>query len=155
MRNRAAVVQSLAGLAFALVAIQLVPTHRANPPIGNVIDAPDSVLAILRRSCWDCHSNETQWPWYAYVAPVSWLVVKDVRNGRADINLTEWPLFGEEPAENRELMWQQIDQGKMPLKSYVLLHPSARLSEADIRIIRQWVANASESVFDPLFHEIP
>ena len=77
-------------LAAVFVAIQLVPVHRDNPPVASDLDAPADVKSILRRACYDCHSNETRWPWYAYVAPVSWLVAHDVEEGRrTTTSLTE------------------------------------------------------------------
>ena len=82
----------LAALA-AFVAIQFVPVDRTNPPVKTEIAAPAEIHDLLRRSCYDCHSNQTRWPFYAWVAPVSWFVVDHVEDGRADLNLTEWPLF--------------------------------------------------------------
>src|SRR5438874_1058331 len=81
---------SAIALGTVLVAIQLVPVERTNPSATKPIEAPAEVTAVLRRSCYDCHSNETRWPWYAYVAPVSWLVADDVKDGRAKLNFSSW-----------------------------------------------------------------
>ncbi len=74
-------------------AIQLVPVKRSNPPVEFEVEAPADVHAILERACYDCHSNRTRWPWYSSVAPVSWLVARDVRRGRKELNFTDWPAF--------------------------------------------------------------
>ncbi|MEJ2720875.1 MAG: heme-binding domain-containing protein, partial [bacterium] len=75
-------------LAVLVVAIQFVPIDRSNPPIGENINAPAAVTRILRESCYDCHSNETRWPWYAYVAPVSWMLSLHVHEGRDHLNFS-------------------------------------------------------------------
>src|ERR1700749_1346437 len=77
-------------LVVVLIAIQFVPVTRTNPPVTNALQAPDAVASILRRSCYDCHSNETIWPWYAYVAPISWLIAGDVNDGRKHLNVSSW-----------------------------------------------------------------
>ena len=105
------------------------------------IQAPDSVLAILQRACYDCHANHTSWPWYSYVAPASWFLVRHVNRGRGDLNFSEWPTFDFEAEElTRSDIHEQIEKGKMPLRSYLILHPGARLSEADRRVLLQWAA---------------
>src|ERR1700675_3478768 len=73
-----------------LIAIQLVPIHHDNPPATGSLTAPAPVASILRRACYNCHSHETTWPWYSYVAPVSWLVARDVHEGRRHMNFSAW-----------------------------------------------------------------
>jgi Haem-binding domain len=77
-------------LLVALGAIQLVPVDTSNPPVTADVPASAAVKGILRRGCCDCHSNETQWPWYGRIAPVSWLLARDVREGRAELNFSTW-----------------------------------------------------------------
>jgi Haem-binding domain len=133
---------SAIALSTVLVAIQLVPVERTNPPTNpgtKPLDAPPEVVAVLHRSCYDCHSNETHWPWYAYVAPVSWLVAGDVKDGRAKLNFSVW---GDYPSAKRASkagsMLDEIDQGSMPLPKYVRIHADAKLSDADIAVLRKW-----------------
>lgn len=122
-----------------LVGIQLIPVNRTNPPVRSEVQAPDSVMSLLKRACYDCHSNRTTWPWYSYVAPASWFVVRHVNNGRSDLNFSEWPTFDFEEAEwAMNDIREQVEKGKMPLKSYLLLHPGARLTEAERRMILDW-----------------
>lgn len=133
----------LGGLALLFVAIQAVPVARTNPPIEADLDAPAPVETILRRSCYDCHSNETRWPWYSYVAPVSWLVTHDVNDARGDVNFSSWELMNaKDEANARHETWKEIEKGKMPLPKYVRLHPEARLSPDDVAVLRAWFTAA-------------
>ena len=120
----------LAALLGGLLVIQLVPYGREhdNPP---VVAEPSWNSAKTReltvRACFDCHSNETVWPWYSNVAPMSWLVQRDVDEGREELNFAEWnrPQEGEESAET-------VRDGSMPPRSYLLTHPDARLTETEL-----------------------
>jgi hypothetical protein len=128
---------ALAVLAGAFLLLQLVPYgwQHSNPPV--VADAPwpsARAEAIARTSCYDCHSNETDWPAYSYVAPMSWLVRKDVEEGREELNFSEWD---EEMAEEAEEGAEEIEEGSMPLPNYLRIHRDARLSEEDERVLVQ------------------
>ena len=89
-------------------------------------DTPET-RALAKRACFDCHSNETVWPWYAHVAPVSWLVQHDVDEGREHLNFSEWDREQEEAEEAAEV----VEDGEMPLWVYLPTHPDARLSDAE------------------------
>ena len=122
-----------------LVGIQLVPVDRGNPPVEGVVPAPAPVLQVLERACYDCHSNQTHWPWYAYVAPVSWVVADDVHEGRRELNFTEWSrASARKRARVAEKVWEEVSEGKMPLPSYLRAHAEARLTEADLAALRAW-----------------
>lgn len=125
-------------LVVAAVGIQFVPVDRTNPPVDNVISAPADVDSVLRRACWDCHSNRTEWPWYSHVAPVSWYVARDVHQGREHMNFTEWPT---DPEEARDLIGEigdQVESGAMPPTSYRIMHPEARLSGESRQVLIDW-----------------
>ncbi len=111
------------------IALQLVPVQRDNPPVTSE-PKWDSTQThdLARRACFDCHSNETVWPWYSYVAPVSWLVTRDVQEGRATFNFSEWSGGGSGMAGE---MAEVISEGEMPLPIYLSMHPEARLTEAE------------------------
>jgi cytochrome c551/c552 len=120
----------LRGLLFAGVLIQIIPfghTH-TNPPVTKepAWNSPDT-RALFRRACFDCHSNQTTWPWYSYVAPVSWLVQRDVNGGRRHLNFTEW----DRPQRHAKDVAAQVKQGDMPPWFYLPMHPAARLAEAE------------------------
>src|SRR5690348_11375711 len=121
-------------LAVVLVAIQLVPYGRrhTNPPVRvePQWDAP-ATRALAVRACYDCHSNETIWPWYSHVAPMSWLAQRDVDEGRRKVNFSEWDRPQKEAPESAKA----VREGEMPPWFYVALHPDARLSAEDTRAL--------------------
>lgn len=128
-------------LVLAAAVIQLVPVEKSNPPVETEVPAPAPVRAILRRACYDCHSNETVWPWYSRVAPVSWLVASDVREARQEMNFSTWNLYA--PAKQvRKLgrAWKEIDADEMPLWYYKMMHRDAELSAADKAALRAWAS---------------
>ena len=130
---------SLGILAAIFVALQFVPVERTNPPVVSDLQAPAEIAEILRRSCYDCHSYETRWPWYTYVAPVSWWITEHVNHGRSEMNFSEWPVFDFEEIEYaaRDIE-EQVSEGKMPLPSYLRLHDEARLTEEERQALIRW-----------------
>ena len=99
------------------------------------------IAAILDRSCMDCHSNKTRWPWYASVAPMSWFVIDHVNEGRDHMNLSEWGKYSSE--ERKALLGELcelVTEGAMPLSSYTPLHPGSKLTDEDKKLICQWAA---------------
>lgn len=121
-----------------LFVIQLIPVRRDNPPPDRAIEPPENVRVILKRACFDCHSHETRWPWYAYVAPVSWLISYDVHEAREHLNFSSWAPSRDEARWKIREIREEVEKGEMPLWYYVPLHPAARLSDADRRILESW-----------------
>jgi hypothetical protein len=122
-----------------MVGIQLVPTGRSNPPEPAPLVAGQPVLEVFQRACFDCHSNRTAWPWYSRVAPVSWLVVGHVKEGREHLNFSEWEnLTADRRAKLAGDAYGEAAAGKMPLQGYTLLHGEARLTGADLNLIKAW-----------------
>ena len=137
----------LIGIAVLLLAAQFVPVDRSNPPVAGVVDAPEDVVRTLRRSCWDCHSNETAWPWYAFVAPVSWRVSGHVHEGREHVNFTDWAGYDiEELDEIYEEIADEVRKQGMPLKDYLLAHREAVLTSSDRERLIGWAETARESL---------
>lgn len=130
-------------LVFAVifVVIQLIPVDRTNP-IGHEnleLIAPDEVIQIMKRSCFDCYSNHTEWPFYAYVAPVSWLITEHVNHGREHLNFCEWEgLPSDKKIEKTEEIWKEVSNEGMPIRSYRMVHPGSGLDERQKRLIREW-----------------
>ena len=130
----------LLALAAIVLALQLYPVDRSNPPVTGAMALPEGDTgAVLRAACMDCHSNETTWPWYSRVAPASFFVAEHVEEGREHVNFSTWTT---EDAESRAHMLEEIvevlEEGEMPLRSYTLLHPGARLDEGQRRLLMQW-----------------
>lgn len=116
--------------------IQLVPYGRdhSNPPVTH--EAPWSspqVRQIAARACYDCHSNETVWPWYSNIAPISWLLTRDVQEGRQHLNFSEWGRPIREPEE----MSSVVLEGEMPPIYYLPMHPSASLTGAEKQLLAE------------------
>lgn len=140
---------AILGVAFA--AMQLAPSGaRANPPVeaGHTIEAnmnlPQHVQKVFDTACRNCHSNTTEWPWYSKVAPMSWLVARDVERARKIMNLSEWSVkAGRTPQSAISVLTAAcagVKSGRMPLPQYVMLHPEARLSEETKTAFCSWSA---------------
>lgn len=112
-----------------------------NPPGRYDLGAPLEVEAIMRRACYDCHTNETKWPLYARLAPSSWLMARDVHNGRNHLNFSNWGEADEDERQtDRENAWEHIESGDMPPWFYVYpLHLGAKLSDADKATLKGWL----------------
>jgi hypothetical protein len=123
------------GAVLVGVGIQFVPVQDlgSNPPKRFKVEAPPEVIAIMTRSCFDCHSNETRWPIWTRIAPGSWLAASDVHKGRNHLNFSEWGDVDEdERQDDLENCWDQVASGAMPPKKYIYpMHLPARLSESD------------------------
>ena len=140
-------------LFVVFIGIQFVRPALTNPPVDESqtivarANVPSDVAAILDRSCRDCHSNKTVWPWYTHVAPVSWWLKSHVDNGRKDLNLSEW---GKLPRDRQDRKLRQIcdevQDGNMPLASYVPMHPKAKLSEEDKKTLCDWTDQEREKL---------
>lgn len=128
---------------IALVAIallsQLVPIDRSNPPATQVVTAPAEVRAVLEESCYDCHSYNTRWPWYGYVAPVSWMLAYTISEARGKMNLSTWDAYTpKKQADHLEEIWEEVDEGNMPKFPYLWMHADAVLTEADKELLENW-----------------
>ena len=125
-----------------LVGIQFIPVKQTNPPVENDLLASIKVKDILKRACYDCHSNETNWTWYTQIAPVSFLVASDVNKGREKINFSEWGNLGTmDQMKMKEKIWEEVREEQMPLWQYRILHGDSKLSIEEKNIIRAWAIN--------------
>jgi hypothetical protein len=121
---------------FAL--IQLVPYGRShkNPPVVQEPAWDAATRAIAKKACFDCHSNEVTWPWYSNIAPASWLVQRDVDEGRSKMNFSDWGRKGKDGGEIAEV----IQEGEMPPFQYLLIHTNAKLTAAEKQTLIQGLA---------------
>lgn len=131
-------------LALAFAAVQFVRPARTNPAevpgraLEHRVEVPPEVAEVLGRACADCHSNRTTWPWYSQVAPASWFVADHVEQGRRHLNFSDWPYDARESADVLRQVCRTARAGTMPLDSYVLLHPRARLTPRDVEALCDW-----------------
>jgi hypothetical protein len=131
------------GIGITFLAFQLVPIDRENPPVESEVSAPEEVREILERACYDCHSNESRWPWYGYIAPTSWLVAYDIDEARDHMNFSTWNQYDEdEQIDMIEEVWEEVEEGEMPPFFYTPFHPPAQLDEKDRAVLREWSENA-------------
>src|SRR5881394_2716016 len=138
-------------LVVLVVGIQAIRPARTNPPVdeSQTINAKTQmtpeVASILDRSCRDCHSNKTVWPWYTKLVPVSWWLSNHVNDGRRSLNMSEW---GKLPNDRQDRKLRQIcdevQDGVMPLSSYLPMHPTAKLSEQDKKTLCDWTDKERE-----------
>jgi len=110
------------------VLIQFIPIDRTNPAVTREVawNAPET-RALAQRACFDCHSNETVWPWYSYVAPISLRIASHVEEGREHLNFSAW----DQPNEDFEEIAKVIERGQMPTADYLLIHTEAQLSDTE------------------------
>jgi Haem-binding domain len=135
---------ALAVVVFLIVA-QAFRIDKSNPPIESEVSAPPQIKEVMRRSCYGCHSNEVVWPWYADVAPASWLVAYDVHEGRAELNFSTWGTYSLAKRQKKlKEIAETITGGEMPPWYYVYpMHRDARLSAADLEAFMGWISSES------------
>jgi len=115
--------------------------------ISRVVAIPDSVQLILQKACYDCHSNNTNYPWYAYVQPVGWFLARDITQGRDDLNFNEFGSYSLRRQLNKlEGIADHIRENEMPLKSYKLMHKEARLSENEKKLLINWTELSAKNL---------
>jgi hypothetical protein len=130
---------SFVSFIVAVAIIQFFPVKKTNPPVETEGPAPTQVKTILHRACYDCHSNETVWPWYSKIAPVSWLVTNDVHEGRGEINFSTWNSYSQKKRyEVLGKVWKEVKEDNMPPLQYRIMHQEARLTAEDKTALRLW-----------------
>jgi hypothetical protein len=147
---------SLITLAALVVAAQAVRPARTNPPVDPQkeitahMQVDPAVMSTLSRACNDCHSNRTEWPWYSNVAPVSWLVAHDVNDGREELNFSEWGASKEkEPGKLLGKICSEVTEGEMPMATYTLIHPQAKLTREEVQNVCRWTNSIASNVCSP------
>jgi hypothetical protein len=143
----------LLGLAAIGIAIQFIPNRLPENKSDNPEDviqngmASNEIAIILKTSCYDCHSNQTDYPWYSYVAPVSWLVASDIKKGREELNFSEWKSYSKRKAIKKlDEIGEMVEEGKMPLPIYTLIHRNAIISDEQKKQIIEWSTQESNRI---------
>ena len=135
------------------VAVQFFRPDRTNPSadqalaVGVQSGITPPVANLIKTSCYDCHSNETRWPWYSHVAPVSWLVADDVKDGRERLNFSDWPrALPERAAKRLERMSEELGYKDMPPAKYTIIHADARLTDDQRKQLIAWADQEAEKL---------
>ena len=138
-------------LVVAFVIAQFVRPDRSNPPIDPSqtlevsMQVPDNIEAILSRSCADCHTHRTYYPWYSNVAPASWFLANHVKEGRRELDFSVWATYSaKKKSKKLEEICEQVKQNEMPVPSYLWIHRDASLTDADRNLLCDW-ANAERA----------
>lgn len=133
------------GILVVFLALQLIPVQ---PPLGknaNEIKTEERVKKIFRKSCYDCHSDLVQWPWYSKVFPVSLYISHHIEEGREELNFSEWEtLKPEKKADLAEEILEEVEEGQMPPKDYIFLHSNSKLDQEEIEVLRDWLQTFAE-----------
>ncbi|MEX2115883.1 MAG: heme-binding domain-containing protein [Bacteroidota bacterium] len=137
------------------IIIQFFRSERTNPPVDpsntlySAVHVPENVRTILERSCFDCHSNETRWPWYSAIAPAMWVVAHDVEEARENLNFSEFGTYKPLRAVAKlDMVCEQLINRNMPLPEYLVLHPGAQISKEEVDIICDWIESARDSLYN-------
>lgn len=132
-------------LVIVLVVMQFFRIDKNNPPVKpeenyvTITQAPKEVENILRNSCYDCHSNESKYPWYTNIAPVSWYVKSHINEGREHLNFSEFGKYNDYQKKYiYDGLYSSVSEGWMPLDSYLWIHKDAKLSPKDKKIMMDW-----------------
>ena len=121
---------------------QVLPTD-----IAKVYNIPDQVQTVLKNACYDCHSNNTNYPWYANIQPVGWMLARHIKNGKAELNFNEFGSYSIRKQKNKlNSIANSLKDGTMPLSSYTLIHKNARLTKDENALIINWANNAMDSL---------
>lgn len=140
---------TLLGLLLLFLLIQLVRPEKNNgvadtdKDITHFVQVPDTIRTLLKISCYDCHSNKTDYPWYAEISPANWWLARHIKNGKEDLNFSDFTQYSRRRMKNKlSSIADQVDKREMPLKSYLLVHGSAKLTEGQIKLIKDWADSA-------------
>ena len=143
-------------IAVIFIGLQFTTPRHTNPPfdaaqtLAATTAVPPDVSAVFARSCSDCHSNQTNWRWYTYVAPVSWFTVGHVNDGRKELNLSEWGSYGTRMKDTRlKAICAQTKSGTMPLASYTFVHRHTKLSPDEVKKICGWTEEVRHQLAAP------
>lgn len=140
-------------LLVAFVGIQFIPTNRnqsnevLSSDISLTYNVSENIQSILKASCYDCHSNNTDYPWYNKVQPVSWLLESHIKQGKAKLNFSEFGSYSSRIQKNKlKFIASQIENEKMPIASYTLIHRNAKISENEKLLLINWITNLKDSL---------
>ena len=142
----------LIGVIILLVILQFFQTNKTNPDsepaldIISITNPPNNIAATLKQSCYDCHSNNTRYPWYSYVAPASWIINNHITDGRKHLNFSEWGKYESKRVSRKlEECVEEVSEGNMPMPGYVVLHSEAKLDAARKEQLVKWFKSLNKS----------
>lgn len=125
---------------LVFISMQFIQTNKTTKQTDKSLEiqAPEHIMAMFKKACYDCHSNETKWPWYSNIAPFSWMISRNVNNGRKALNLSQWALYDEEKKKKKLKDIFRTAYASMPLEAYKKFHEQANLTKDERTQIRDW-----------------
>lgn len=143
----------LLALLIVFIAIQFIqPAHNISgqvlpTDITKTVKVPENVLNIFKNACYDCHSNNTRYPWYVYIQPMGWMMARHIKNGKDNLNFSDFGSYSQRKQANKlRAIETSIKEGSMPLSSYTIMHTDAKLSAENKKLITDWASNAKDSL---------
>lgn len=143
----------LLGLLIAFLVIQFIqPPHNVSAKVSSkditkTLEVPDKILDVLKNSCYDCHSDNTRYPWYVYVQPMGWVMAKHIRIGKENLNFSQFGTYSERKQANKlRAIATSTGDGSMPLSSYIIMHTDAKLSMETVNLIAKWALIKNDSI---------
>ena len=146
LKRRPLILKILVIAVVVFAVAQFIRPKIDNPPVTSDFKAPNDVKTIVVRACYDCHSNETNLRWYDKISPTYWQVAEHVKDGRSHLNFSKWDSLA--PADQKEKLWEVVNQvagGAMPIASYEVVHPAAKISASDLAVLKKYVAGMVKS----------
>lgn len=138
---------------FVIIGMQFFQIDKTNPPINSAetleasTQVPENIQAIFKRSCDDCHSNKTIYPFYSYIAPISWKLDEHIKDGRKKMNFSVWQTYENRKKRKKlEEICEEIETNEMPMSQYLIVHWDAKLSDDDKKIICDWTKSEAEKI---------
>lgn len=145
--------QILFALLILFIVIQFVQPARnqsgqvLQTDISKIYNIPNDVYALLKNTCFDCHSNNTSYPWYSNIQPIGWILTKDIKDGKAKLNFSEFGSISPRRQMSKlQNVENRIKDGTMPLPVYQFMHPGARLTEEEKRLLIEWIQNTKDMI---------
>ncbi len=133
-------------LAIIFIAIQFIPVslnqsdNISENDIIRTLNPPEEIALMLKTSCYDCHSNNTVYPWYDKIAPISWWVADHIDEAKEELNFSEWASFDQKRKDKKlKEMIEELEEGEMPLNSYLIIHREAKLSAIQVGQLKNWI----------------
>lgn len=145
--------KTLFGLLAVFIAAQFFRPEKnlsAAPSLHDISvkhEVPADVRDLIKRACYDCHSNSTNYPWYAEIQPFGWWLAQHVSDGKEHLNFSEFSTYSVKRASNKlDQIYDEVSEGTMPLKSYTWGHPEARLTPAEIKLLTEWAETLRDDI---------
>jgi len=143
----------LLGLFIVFIVIQFIRPARnqsgqvLSTDITKTINIPDKILDVFKNSCYDCHSNDTRYPWYVNIQPMGWFMANHIKKGKTNLNFSEFGTYSKRKQANKlRAISKSVNDGSMPISSYTIMHTDAKLSEENKKLITEWTSNTKDTL---------